>query len=597
MTTAEFLSRLSERYPDLPLLIISTEFPPSFNNHIGKILFLGSEFPAQPLLSQDFRFVRAESTQKVIEAVERIRLSLDYTEYSIVYIDHDHELSSVISQINAALSISSTDVVFLFDDAVPPTIGMAGPVPTQPWWVGEVWMLAHILRPASDRFFCTTSNLSPTGLLAAAGFLPAPTDVRHEYDALNAVQTDDHLQKIIQLVDPGEMLLKIERSLFAGALTVFVPLGEAKENDRPLFERRLIREPHPWVRPPPAFILDLSRQALDVSYVVKTTRQEPGKFIDSFTGTYIVGFDGFIKDNTYFSHWTYTAESRLNRIASARESYDNQESGILMLAATPNISRDRLEQAIHINESVMLGTPDEPDNWGMWILLAIPSLHEFLNRRSDYEKYMSDVSAPWKRKLLEVIGLNPNDLIEHDRKCAYFCDKATIIRKSFRDLSVSEDERSIFRSLSVQFGQSRTTAESRKIFVSRLTRTRKMGSYRGLVNEEELISGMQGLGFVVIEPEFLSFTEQVACFRGAEVVVGLGGAAMFNVVFCRPGTKVVTIESTTVFVDAHANLFASVGLEYGIILGEEDVTDTSAAQKKWKLDVPPALAKIAEFIK
>jgi capsular polysaccharide biosynthesis protein len=64
---------------------------------------------------------------------------------------------------------------------------------------------------------------------------------------------------------------------------------------------------------------------------------------------------------------------------------------------------------------------------------------------------------------------------------------------------------------------------------------------------------------------------------------------MFNVVFSTPGTRVITIESTTNFIDAHTNIFGSAGLEYGVIFGREDRTDPRPNQKRWSLDVDRAV--------
>jgi capsular polysaccharide biosynthesis protein len=132
-----------------------------------------------------------------------------------------------------------------------------------------------------------------------------------------------------------------------------------------------------------------------------------------------------------------------------------------------------------------------------------------------------------------------------------------------------------------------------KIFISRLTRTRKHGAYRGLNNEEALIEVLHRIGFVAVEPEQLPLEAQVALFRNARSIVGLGGAAMVNTAFCRPGTRVVTIESTLGFIDGHTNIFGSLGLDYGVILGDEDRTDQRPVQWRWRLDVPRALEQIA----
>jgi capsular polysaccharide biosynthesis protein len=107
---------------------------------------------------------------------------------------------------------------------------------------------------------------------------------------------------------------------------------------------------------------------------------------------------------------------------------------------------------------------------------------------------------------------------------------------------------------------------------------------------------LRQLDFEIIEPEDMSFEAQVAIFRGADIVVGLGGAGMFNTIFCKPGARVVTIESGVVFVNSHTNLFGSLGLDYGVILGEEDSSDPRPVQKRWTLNVPAAIKQITEFL-
>jgi capsular polysaccharide biosynthesis protein len=98
------------------------------------------------------------------------------------------------------------------------------------------------------------------------------------------------------------------------------------------------------------------------------------------------------------------------------------------------------------------------------------------------------------------------------------------------------------------------------------------------------------LNFEIHEPETMTFADQIKLFRESSVVVGLGGAALFNVVFCKPGTTVVSIESSNSFVHNHAALFASLGHKYGFIFGCQDVTDTAPVHKRWSIDVDGLLS-------
>ena len=116
------------------------------------------------------------------------------------------------------------------------------------------------------------------------------------------------------------------------------------------------------------------------------------------------------------------------------------------------------------------------------------------------------------------------------------------------------------------------------------------------MEERALIDALAPLGFVAVEPETLPFAAQIQLFNQADVIVGLGGAGLFNAVFARPGTRIVTIESTAHWVHAHANLFTTAGLDYGVIFGQEDPSDTRAMHRRWHLDVPAAVAAIASAL-
>ncbi len=119
-----------------------------------------------------------------------------------------------------------------------------------------------------------------------------------------------------------------------------------------------------------------------------------------------------------------------------------------------------------------------------------------------------------------------------------------------------------------------------RLYVSRQRRTAELGSYRGLMNEAELIDQLRPMGFSPIDPEYLPAEEQVALFAGARQVVTLGGAGAFNAVFCDPGTRFVDIESSPMHLRNHTDLFASCGMDYGLLIGREDPDDPAPYNKR-----------------
>lgn len=93
---------------------------------------------------------------------------------------------------------------------------------------------------------------------------------------------------------------------------------------------------------------------------------------------------------------------------------------------------------------------------------------------------------------------------------------------------------------------------------------------RKVEGEDKLIEQLTARGFRVLEADWANHPEQVAAFAEADVIVGVHGAGLANVIFCRPGTRVVEIlagdwRKTTVLHWAAEN-----NLEYMPIIGSAE---------------------------
>lgn len=70
---------------------------------------------------------------------------------------------------------------------------------------------------------------------------------------------------------------------------------------------------------------------------------------------------------------------------------------------------------------------------------------------------------------------------------------------------------------------------------------RRTSGVRKLINNDALEAALETHGFVAVEPEALTFDQQVMLFQNARVIVSPTGAALANAMFCRPGAKVVVM--------------------------------------------------------
>ena len=75
-----------------------------------------------------------------------------------------------------------------------------------------------------------------------------------------------------------------------------------------------------------------------------------------------------------------------------------------------------------------------------------------------------------------------------------------------------------------------------RVFISRKNIPRRS------FNEAELMDSIKEYGFVSVCPEEFCLEDQIALFNNADVIVSSSGAAMTNLLFCKPGSKALIIE-------------------------------------------------------
>ena len=81
------------------------------------------------------------------------------------------------------------------------------------------------------------------------------------------------------------------------------------------------------------------------------------------------------------------------------------------------------------------------------------------------------------------------------------------------------------------------STRKRKIFASR------SGGYRKLLNQESIEARVSDIGFEILRTNELDAESQIRIFQEAEIIVGPTGAQMTNMVWCRPGVRVIVLAS------------------------------------------------------
>ena len=260
------------------------------------------------------------------------------------------------------------------------------------------------------------------------------------------------------------------------------------------------------------------------------------------------------------------------------------------------VPRARLARAIPVPGRVMFATSDQPHNWGMWLTYVLPAVLHFIEHRSSYRRLFVHADHPNMRAMLRLLGLRAADVLLHDCGAAHHFEEVHVFRQPQRDLHISAAMQEQYAGLRRRMLGSLVVPHGDRLYVGRRRRTAELGAYRGLINEAELIDRLRPVGFSPIDPEYLPPEEQVALFAGAREVVALGGAGVFNAVFCNPSTRFLDVESSPMHLRNHTDLFASCGLDYGVLIGREDPHDPAPHNKRWSIDADLAAAAVTAFM-
>jgi capsular polysaccharide biosynthesis protein len=97
--------------------------------------------------------------------------------------------------------------------------------------------------------------------------------------------------------------------------------------------------------------------------------------------------------------------------------------------------------------------------------------------------------------------------------------------------------------------------------------TREHSPHRNIRNESEIRQFLEKRGFTTVAPETMSVADQARTLRRASVVVAPHGAALTNLVFCRPGVTVIEIFNPRYINGCYWMLSSWVGARYHYMLG------------------------------
>ncbi len=203
--------------------------------------------------------------------------------------------------------------------------------------------------------------------------------------------------------------------------------------------------------------------------------------------------------------------------------------------------------------------------YGHWMMDVLPKLAILENAGFDWNKvdyfFVNGMDLPFQKRSLDLLGISGRciDGNTHRHVRAEYLLAPSMPAVSGNMPAWAAD---FLRDLFLP--NARDPGLGKRIYISR-----KKAARRKIVNENEIVRMLEGLGFKTVTLEDLKLEEQVGTFSEADWVIGPNGSSMFNLAFCHKGARVIELfseSSVNVCQWAIANL---VPVHYGYLLGNQ----------------------------
>ena len=212
---------------------------------------------------------------------------------------------------------------------------------------------------------------------------------------------------------------------------------------------------------------------------------------------------------------------------------------------------------IHGNIFSLLSGGGPQNNYYHWLFDSLSRLK--ILQGSNYNKNIDFYYVPnyskFKKESLLCLGIQEEQIID-SKKISNLIANSVIATNHPNRLPVPYWICEFLRSSFLHDGNT-NLINSRRIYISR-----NKAKNRRILNEKLLFEKLSKLGFELLYLEELSFREQVNFFSESNTIISPHGAGLANLVFCKPGTKIIEIFPPNSYSNIFENISRNVGLNY-----------------------------------
>lgn len=221
--------------------------------------------------------------------------------------------------------------------------------------------------------------------------------------------------------------------------------------------------------------------------------------------------------------------------------FSHQITNYLSTESHPIFQQSQLSTPHKISGNVAVITSVFNSNYYHWMFDIIARIHLVQKSQLKVDKYIiNGCNREFQQKWLKLIGIPFEKLLVADT--ALHIEATNIIVPSY-DQPIGHAAPWAIKYLK-SLGQricnydiNQENKHSEKIYLPR-----SHMPYRRVTNEKEIKNYLMGLGFNEIYPEQFSIEKQIQRFFNAETIIAPSGAALTNLLFCKPKSKLLIFQ-------------------------------------------------------
>jgi len=233
-------------------------------------------------------------------------------------------------------------------------------------------------------------------------------------------------------------------------------------------------------------------------------------------------------------------------------------------------------------------------NYYHWMFEELPRFYILKKSGIRINKFISNFRGyEFQKCSLEAINIKQDDIISSSDSYGFQTETLVVPYSPYYDSGYVSTWVCDF--LRKTFLNKFTLKENK---YKRIYITRGSARYRKIHNEEALIEILKKYDFKILDMGNFNIYEQANIFNSAEVIIGIHGAALSNVVFCKPQTKLVEIFNPLYMPTMYWGIASQVGVEYYCSIGKSLDTHFNETEIEILLskDIEVDLEQIQKFL-